>query len=287
MTKAFKDIYYDAPDGLTLYARDYGGVHETTPILCMHGLTRNSADFHNLALTLKVKYRIISVDQRGRGLSDYDPNPEQYRPDVYCADMFALLASLDLTQVTAIGTSLGGLMSMMMAAMKPGIFNQVIINDIGPEIDIAGLDRIKGYVGNGGPFVNWSAAEDAIKAQGPDVFPDYTNEDWADFARRTCRERVDGQVEFAYDPAISQPFNSDETNAVPPDLWPVFDTLSSVPLLIIRGATSDILSRETLLQMKARHPNCQSAEIPRIGHAPMLDEPESLAAIHLFLESLS
>ena len=287
MTKAYKDIYYSAPDGLMLYARDYRGEYKSPPLLCMHGLTRNSADFHNLALSLKDKFRIISVDQRGRGLSTYDPNPENYRPDIYCADMLALLEHLNLARVTAIGTSMGGLMSMMMAAIKPGIFNGAIINDIGPDIDPAGLERIKGYVGNSGPFANWAAAEAAIKSQGPDVFPDYTDKDWQDFARRTCRERSDGQIECAYDPAISQPFTTDETAAAPPDLWPVFDALNNIPLLVIRGKTSDILAPETSAKMIARHPNAQMTEIPRIGHAPMLDEPESLSVIHAFLETLT
>lgn len=286
MTKAYKDIYYAAPDGLALYGRDYGGNFQSPPVLCMHGLTRNSADFHSLALRLKDKYRIISVDQRGRGLSDSDSNAENYRPDVYCSDMFALLTHLKLSQVTAIGTSMGGLMAMMMAAMKPGIFNGVIINDIGPDIDPAGLERIKSYVGNRGPFADWAVAEAAIKSQGPDVFPDYTDKDWKDFARRTCRQKPDGLIEFAYDPAISQPFKSDETAAAPPDLWPVFDALSNIPLLVIRGETSDILARQTAAKMIARHPNSHFAEIPLIGHAPMLDEPKSLTAIQALLETL-
>lgn len=287
MTKPYKNIYYTAPDGLTLYARDYGGEFGSPPLLCMHGLTRNSADFHNLALTLNDKYRVISVDQRGRGLSDSDANTGNYRPDVYCADMFALLTHLKLPRVTAIGTSMGGLMIMMMASMRPKIFNGVIINDIGPEINPAGLERIKGYVGHSGPFVDWAAAEAAIISQGPDVFPDYKDQDWQDFARRTCRERPDGQIEFAYDAAISDPITADEAAAVPPDLWPVFDALSTVPLLVIRGELSDILSPGTAAKMIARHPIAQLAEISRIGHAPMLDEPESLDAIQAFLETLS
>ena len=287
MTKAYKDIYYASPDGLTLYARDYDGEFNTPPILCMHGLTRNSADFHNLALSLKGKHRVISVDQRGRGLSASDPKTDNYRPDIYCGDMFALLAHLNVTQVTAIGTSMGGLIAMMMVASKPRIFNGVIINDIGPEIDTAGLDRIKGYVRNSGPFANWAAAEEAIKSQGPDVFPTYTDKDWQDFARRTCRERIDGLIEFAYDPAISEPFRSDETAAAPPDLWPMFDALTNVPLLVIRGETSDILAPKIAAKMVARHPNAKLTQIPHIGHAPMLDEAESLTAIHAFMEALS
>lgn len=285
MTKRYTDIYYTTPDGLKLYARDYGGKHDRPALLCMHGLTRNSADFHNLALSLKDKYRVISVDQRGRGRSDYDPNPNNYRPDIYCSDMFALLQYLQLENVIAIGTSMGGLMTMMMSAAKPGIFKAAIINDIGPDIDPAGLERIKGYVGGARVFANWEEAKHAIKAQGPDVFPDYTEADWDDFARRTCRETANSTIEFAYDPAISQPFKSDETAAAPLDLWPVFDALTTLPLLIIRGENSDILSHKTAAAMKARHPDCRIAEIPRIGHAPMLDEPESLAAIKTFLET--
>lgn len=287
MTKVYKDIYYNAPDGLNLYARDYGGESDTPVLLCMHGLTRNSADFHKLALTLKDRYRIIAVDQRGRGLSAYDPNPENYRPDVYCADMFALLQHLNIQNPVAIGTSMGGLMTMMMSAMSPGVFKAIIINDIGPEIDPAGLDRIKGYVGGAQSFDNWEAAIAALKAQGPNVFPDYTEIDWMDFAQRTCTQRADGRVHFSYDPAISQPFKTDETAAAPPDLWPIFDTLKTVPLLVIRGSSSDILARKTAQKMQSRHPKCFFSEIPNIGHAPMLDEPKSLTDINAFLESLT
>jgi len=286
LTKPYSDIYYKSPDKLKLYARDYGGEVGSPAILCMHGLTRNSADFHNLALSLKDRYRIISVDQRGRGLSDYDNNPNNYRPDIYCSDMFALLQQLGLETIIAIGTSMGGLMTMMMSAAQPGIFKAAIINDIGPDIEPAGLERIKGYVGGAHSFANWENAKDAIKAQGPDVFQDYGETDWEDFARRTCRETTNGAVEFAYDPAISQPFKSDDTTAAPPTLWPIFESLNSIPLLIIRGESSDILSRETVAEMTRRHPNSRTVEIPRIGHAPMLDEPESLAAINTFLETV-
>ncbi|GGX73152.1 alpha/beta hydrolase [Litorimonas cladophorae] len=287
LTEAYKDIFYNASDGLELYARDYRGEFLTPTILCMHGLTRNSADFHNLALQLRDKHRVISVDQRGRGLSAYDPDPQNYRPDIYCGDMFALMDHLQLPDVIAVGTSMGGLMTMMMAAMRPKSIRAAVINDIGPEIDPAGLERIKGYVGNAGPFRNWDEAVAAIKAQGPDVFPLYTEEDWINFSKRTCRERQDGSVEFAYDPALSTPFRTDDTSAAPPDLWPVFDALRSTPLLIIRGATSDILSPKTARKMQSRHPDCIVAEIPDIGHAPMLDEPESLLAIQNFLKAVT
>lgn len=287
MTKAYKDIYYNAPDGLTLYARDYGGDFNTPVLLCMHGLTRNSADFHNLALNLKDRYRIIAVDQRGRGLSASDPKPQNYRPDIYCADMFALLQHINVENVIAIGTSMGGLMTMMMSAMQPGIFKAAIINDIGPDIDPAGLDRIKGYVGGTHSFDDWESAKTALKSQGPEVFPEYSDTDWANFAQRTCTKQADGRVHYSYDPAISQPFKTEQTVAAPPDLWPIFETLSLIPLLIIRGSLSDILALKTALKMQSRHPKCFISEIPNIGHAPMLDEPKSVMDINAFLESLT
>ena len=285
LTKTYRDIVYQSPDGLALYARDYGG--NGPALLCMHGLTRNSADFHDLALHLRGRFRVISVDQRGRGRSAYDPTVANYRPDVYCADMLALLGQLNLSSVIVIGTSMGALMTMMMAASNPGLFSAAVINDIGPEIDPAGLKRIAGYVGKTAPFENWAAAANVLKAQGPDVFPKYSEAEWMDFARRTCVETDDGRVRFNYDPAIAEPFNSDDTVAAPPDMWPLYEALNNIPVLVIRGATSDILAPETAQKMVATHPNAGLVTIPNIGHAPMLTEPESLAAIDAFLESLS
>jgi len=284
LTEAFEDIFYRSDDGLSLYARDYGSNSNSPVVLCMHGLTRNSSDFHSLALTLKDDFRVISVDQRGRGRSDYDSDSTNYRPDIYCGDMLSLLPSLDLNQVIAIGTSMGGIMAMMMAAQRPGIFTKIILNDIGPEIDPAGLARIKGYIGVTRPFKNWAAATSAVKAQGPEIFPDYTDEDWKKFARRTCVELPDGRVDFAYDPMISEPIQSDDTVTEPVDMWPMFRALHNVPVLTIRGSLSDILSGETVQKMSLLHPEFSSVEIPRVGHAPMLDEPESLKAIDEFLK---
>ncbi|WP_371395689.1 alpha/beta fold hydrolase [Fretibacter rubidus] len=286
MTKAYDDVFYVGEGGLKLYARDYGDDRGDRPVvLCMHGLTRNSADFHNLALILSDRYRVISVDQRGRGWSDYDTDISRYRPDIYCADMFALLEHLKLSTVIAIGTSMGGIMAMMMAATQPGVFSKVIINDIGPDIDPKGLDRIKGYVGGPNKFDDWDAAVAAIKAQGPDIFPDYTEADWLAFAKRICETTPDGKLRFAYDPAISKPIKTDGANAAPPDMWSLYSALYDMPVLVIRGALSDILSKETAQKMAEDHPNCRYSEIPNIGHAPMLTEPESLLAIERFLKA--
>ncbi|MGJ8562783.1 MAG: alpha/beta fold hydrolase [Alphaproteobacteria bacterium] len=287
MTKTYQDIYYDSPDGLKLYARDYAPESDKPVLLCMHGLTRNSADFHDLALRFGAKFRVITVDQRGRGKSQHDPDSLNYRADMYCEDMFALIDKLKLSNIVAVGTSMGGIMTMMMASMKPGIFKAAIMNDIGPEIDVAGLERIKGYVGGAGPFKTWQHAADALKAQGPDVFPDYKDDDWMNFAKRTCIQATSGLIEFNYDPAISEPFKNDDTVAAPVDMWPLFMSLTSIPLLVVRGALSDLLSKETADKMIAAHPNAILSEISNTGHAPMLDEDESVLAIGAFLEALS
>ena len=285
LTKLYEDIYYKSSDGLTLYARDYDDGLGKPVILALHGLTRNSADFHDLALYLNDRFRVITVDQRGRGRSDYDPDPTQYRPDIYCADMFRLLATLNLEKVIVIGTSMGGIMAMMMATQNADIFRAAIINDIGPVIDPAGLKRIQGYVGVARDFASWEEAAKAIEMQqGAEVFPLYTSADWLSFAKRTCTEKPDGRVQFAYDPALANPFKEDETVSSPVDMWPFFAALKSTPILTIRGALSDILSEQTVEKMARIHPDFTAVTIPDIGHAPMLNEAQSLKAIDRFLE---
>lgn len=283
MTEAYKDIFYRSSDNLTLYAREYGEIDKPV-VLCLHGLTRNSSDFHNLAMSLKDDFRVIAVDQRGRGLSDLDKDPSNYRPDIYCQDMLRLLSRLGVAQVVVIGTSMGGIMSMILAASNPSLFKAVIMNDIGPEIDPSGLDRIKGYVGGDVTFANWDAAVKGLKAQGPEIFPNYTEKDWMDFATRTCRELPSGTVSFAYDPAIAAPIKDNEAAAAPVDMWPLFEALKPIPMLLIRGELSDILATKTVEKMKRLKPDMGFSEILGIGHAPMLDEPASLEAIHRFLE---
>ncbi|PHR91762.1 MAG: alpha/beta hydrolase [Robiginitomaculum sp.] len=286
MTDPYEDVYYQSEDGLRLYARDSGSVSSAQTLLCMHGLTRNAADFAKIAERYRDKYRVVSVDQRGRGRSAYDPNSQNYQPDVYCRDMFRLIDHLELGNIVAIGTSMGGLMAMIMAATQPDVFKGVVLNDIGPVVDPVGIARIQSYVGKVGPFANWAEAEASIKGQGQDVFPDYTDADWADFARRVCEERSDGRVHFAYDKAISAGAKSDAPSIVPPDLWPAFKFLVGTPMLVVRGATSDILARKTVEEMQACHPNLKAVDIPRVGHAPMLDEPVAVTALDDFLEGL-
>ena len=273
---------FASADGrLELFARDYAG--DGPPLLLMHGLTRNSADFEPLAAHLAGRYRLIVPDQRGRGLSAYDPDASNYRPDIYAQDMFALLDSLEVREAGLIGTSMGGLMAMIMAAMQPARVTAAVFNDVGPVLDPAGLQRIAGYVGPAEPFANWNEAAERCAAINQDAFPDFAEDDWIAFARRTCRESDAGRVEFAYDPAIGGAF--DAAPYQQPDLWPLWAALGDKPVLVIRGALSDLLTAATVERMKELHKGPFSAcEVPQRGHAPLLDEPEALDAIRSFLD---
>ncbi|MFU8763953.1 MAG: alpha/beta fold hydrolase [Haliea sp.] len=282
----FADFWYHSADGLRLYARDYAGPGPGAPVaLCMHGLTRNSADFAGLAPHLAQRYRVLVAEQRGRGRSDYDSNPANYHPGSYVQDMFTLLDRQGIEQALLVGTSMGGLMAMLMAAMQPARVSGIVLNDIGPVVDPAGLERIKRYVGKSQPVANWQQAAAQICAINADAFPDFDDQDWLVFARALYRE-VDGVPVLAYDPAIAQPMAASDDNAVPPDLWPVFESIRSLPMLVIRGTNSDILAAECVAEMQRRKPDLVSAEIPLRGHAPTLDESESRRAIDSFIAAL-
>jgi pimeloyl-ACP methyl ester carboxylesterase len=252
MMKYADHFYRSADDRLTLYARIYDA--EGPPLLLMHGLTRNSADFEALAGHLAGKYQLIVPDQRGRGRSDHDPDPDNYTPAIYVADMFALIDGLQLGNMGMIGTSMGGLMAMMMAAIAPERFDSLILNDIGPEVNVAGLDRIQSYVGERAPFDSWQQAADHCRSVHGDSFAGYDAQNWLTFARHTCVELPDGKIGFAYDPAIAAGLSGSEKSVIPPDLWTIWDQLSALPTLVIRGELSDILSPSTIAEMKRRHP---------------------------------
>ncbi len=286
----YSDIWYRSDDGLQLYARDYpcrGGDEAAKVVLCMHGLTRNSADFGKLAAHLSERYRVLAVDVRGRGRSERDPNPANYTPLTYSRDMFVLLDLLDLPEVVLCGTSMGGLMAMLMAATQPARVSAIILNDIGPEVDPRGLERIQAYVGKPRPAIaTWPEAAQQAREINAVAFPEYGDEEWLEFARLSYRE-VEGVPVPAYDPAIAQPLQANTEAAVPPDLWPVFGLLQAIPLLVIRGEISDLLASECVEQMQARKPDVQVTEIPGRGHAPSLDEPAARQAIDSFLQGIN
>lgn len=281
----YHDHFHTAPDGVKTYYRRYraGGQAGKAPVICLHGLTRNSKDFAELAPGVAAAgHEVIAVDVRGRGRSDHDPNPENYTPAVYVQDVIGVLDQAGWDEAIFIGTSMGGLMMMILAALEPGRIRASVINDIGPELDPKGLSRIQGYVGGAGPFKSWSEAAEAVRAINGVAFPKETGEAfWIAFARRICRETEGGEIVFDYDKNISRPVQAGQ--AAPPDMWPLFDALAAKPLLLIRGAITDLLSEETASEMARRAPHMERVDIPDVGHAPLLTEPAARDAIAAFL----
>lgn len=277
--------FFPLEDGLLMAYRDVAaqGPETGPPVVCMHGLTRNHADFEDLIPHLTaLGRRVIAPTVRGRGRSSYDPQPQRYAPTTYAGDVLALLDSLGVNRPVAIGTSMGGIMAMIMAAIRPGVWSGVVLNDVGPELDPAGLARIASYVGKSGPIADWAEAEAACAAIGASAFPDADAAFWAAFALRTCRAEPDGRIVFDYDPAIAVAFAQPE-GAAPPDLWPLYGALAAAPLLVVRGALSDLLAPATVARMAAAVPDATAVEIPRVGHAPFLTEDVSLSALRTFL----
>jgi len=283
MTQSF-DITWPSADGLTLSARIYPGDPTALPVLCLPGLTRNGRDFADLAAAIAPRHPVICPDLRGRGESQWAADPATYTPAQYVADILVLLAARGIDRFVAIGTSLGGLMTMMLAATQPGRIAGAVLNDVGPEIDPAGLARIRGYVGQPARFADWDAAAQALAATQAVAFPRFGAQDWLTFAQRSMRQTDDGAIVFDYDPAIAQPFSSDDGASPAPDLWPLFAALRPAPLLVVRGALSDILSGQTAAAMVAQHPAAELVTVPAVGHAPTLDEPLARAAIMALLD---
>lgn len=273
------------PDGITLFVREYPayGPQAGSAVLCLHGLTRNSADFEGVAPRLAAQgRRVLALDVRGRGRSDRDPEPVRYRPDVYAMDVQRVLDSLGIDRAVFIGTSMGGLITMLTALAAPSRISAAVLNDIGPVLNPAGLARIAGYVGKTGPYGSWQQIAEAIRATQAIAFPEANDAFWETFARRVARQAADGSIAFAYDPAIAQAFAAPPAGPAP-DLMEAFRALGEKPVLVVRGALSDILAPEGLDAMRAAKPDLQIAEIPRVGHAPTLEEEEAASAIERFL----
>ena len=282
---AFTACTYTSADGLDLFYRDYHPDAAGPPLLCLHGLTRNSADFEDFARIFSTDYRVVAADVRGRGNSQWADDAEAYAIPTYVRDVLALADAASLDKFVVVGTSMGGLIGMSLAAAAHDRLAGIVLNDIGAELAPEGLNRIGGYVGRGRDFTRWEDAADALRALNEPFFPDFTAADWLDWAKRLFRQRDDGVIVFDYDPRIAESLSTGAT--VPTDLWAVFDALADIPTLVVRGELSDILTRDTVQAMKARKPDLATVEVPNRGHAPILNEPAAVDAIATFLKGLS
>ena len=274
-------------DELSLYARDYAGAEGAArlPVIAIHGLTRNSADFGTVApLIAATGRRVLALDVRGRGRSDRAADPMTYQPPVYAKDVLALLDQAGVGRAVFLGTSMGGLITMALTAMAPDRVAAAILNDIGPEVAPEGLARIASYTGQTVEIRSWDDAADYARRTNGAALPHYGPDDWLAFARRVFREGPDGVPVLDYDPDITVPMRAAGKDALVPDLWPAFRNLAEGrKLLLVRGATSDLLSSDIAGRMHEAAPEMKFVEVPGVGHAPMLDEPAARDAILDFL----
>ena len=278
----FRHYGWVSDDGLTLHARDYAPAAETglLPVICLHGLTRNARDFETLAPWIAARNRrVFAVDVRGRGQSARDPKASYWLP-TYAEDVRQMAQTLGIGRAIFIGTSMGGLITMELAALAPALVAAAIVNDVGPVLAAEGLARIGAYVGNAPVFDSWEEADAYLQRQNEHALPHYRAEDWRAMAIRMFREEG-GRVAADYDPAIAAAFG---TGPLPADPWDRWHGLAcGRPVLLLRGGLSDLLAAGDATRMVTEHATARLREIPNVGHAPMLDEPEALAAIGEFL----
>jgi len=282
---SYAELRWVSHDGLNLCARDYpaAGGEDRLPVICLHGLTRNSKDFEELAPRLAESGRRILVpDVRGRGLSDRDPNPANYTPKTYARDILGLMDMLGPPRAVFVGTSMGGIVTMVLALARKRAVAAAILNDVGPEIAPAGLARILSYAGVRAEISTWQDAADYARRTNGIAFPAYTQDDWTKFARRMFREGVAGP-ELDYDPAIAVALTRPGKVAILL-AWLLFRKLAKRrPTLLIRGALSDVVTAGVAARMQRKAPRLIRVDVPDVGHAPSLMEPEAIAAIEDFL----
>ena len=276
-----------AQDGLRLHVRAYGPrTSESLPVVCLPGLARTSADFHELALALsndaKGRRWVIAMDYRGRGRSEYDRDAANYSLAVELNDLLAVLTALDVGPAVFVGTSRGGILTMLLATVRPAVIAGAVLNDIGPVIESRGLVRIKSYVGKLPQPVSFDDAGDVLRRLFSGHFPKLTSSDWMAFARRTFEER-DGKLVPCYDPKLVKALEGIDIERPLPPLWKEFDALTRVPFMVIRGANSDVLSPETIAAMRRHRPDLEVVEVPDQGHAPLLSDTGTIRSISAFI----
>jgi pimeloyl-ACP methyl ester carboxylesterase len=284
----FTSRFISAPDGLRLHARLYGESAATAlPVVCLPGLARTSADFHEIALllasTATPPRRVVAIDSRGRGRSEYDRDPGHYNLATELADVVAVLTALEIGPAVFIGTSRGGLLTMLMAASRPTLVAGAVLNDIGPVIETEGLVRIKSYVGRLPAPRDFADGAAILRRFGAGRFPGFSDADWLVQAQRTWKA-ADGELVLDYDPKLSETLASFDPAQPLPTLWPQFDALSGVPVMVIRGVNSDILSAATVAAMATRRPDLVRLDVPGQGHAPALRDEATIRTVVAFVQ---
>ena len=283
----FASHFIGTQDGLKLFVRGYGAPGSNhLPVFCLHGLARTSADFHRLAIALSGDAanprQVFAMDYRGRGRSDYDPNPDNYNVGVELNDVLTVLGALDIGPAVFIGTSRGGILTMLLASARPDVLAGAVLNDIGPVIEPLGLMRIKGYVGKLSQPASFEEAAEMLRRLFGAQFTNLTADDWRAFAQRTFEAR-DGKFVASYDPGLAQGLAALDIDQPQAPLWQQFDALASVPVMVVRGENSDLLSPNTVMAMRQRRPDLQVVEVPGQGHAPFLMEDDIIARIGQFI----
>lgn len=272
MNGRFRDLFVSAADGLGLYARDYGPeIGDALPVVCLPGLARTSEDFHELAVALSEDEarprRVLALDHRGRGRSDWDKDWRNYDVRVELNDTLQVLIAAGIDGAVFVGTSRGGLITMALGAIRPTLLRGAVLNDVGPVIEGKGLVRIRGYVGKLPQPRTMQEAGQILKRMSDAQFPRFTDEQWERLARGTWHEK-DGRLALRYDPSLMKTLEAIDLEMPLPVLWPLFEGLAPIPVLAIRGGNSDLLSAETLRLMQEKHPRLKAITVPDQGHAP-------------------
>jgi pimeloyl-ACP methyl ester carboxylesterase len=281
--------FVTAQDGLKLHVRAYGARAATAlPVVCLPGLARTAADFDPLARALTAKTQparyVLAIDYRGRGLSGYDHDADNYSLRVELADLLTVLTALGIGRAVFVGTSRGGLITMLLGTARPAAIAGVVLNDIGPVIETPGLLRIKGYVGRLPQVKSFEEGAEFLRRLFSPQFPALSPDEWMAQAQRTFREEG-GRIVPDYDPKLARVLRDVDIERPPPPLWKEFDSLARMPMLIIRGANSDLLSPATFEAMRARRRQCEALVAPDQGHAPLLSDDDTIARIGAFVKS--
>jgi pimeloyl-ACP methyl ester carboxylesterase len=278
----YRELTYSAQDGRCLFFREYGDPNSARPpVLCLSGLTRNGRDFHDLAVRLCGRRRVVCPDYRGRGRSEYDTDWRNYQPCVYVNDIRHLFAVTGIHRVVVVGTSLGGFLAMLLAVAAPGRLAGVVLNDIGPAVPRDGLERILAHIRSARSQPDWETARRHLREK-LDWMALGDDNAWNQFVENSFRTGPDGRLHLDWDVNLVRPLK--RLRWPLPDLWPLFRALRQIPTLAIRGAWSKVLTAETFDRMAAEKPDLRRSVVAGVGHAPTLREPEVIGAIDDFLD---